>query len=676
MGWDGFAFFGPSLRPVRSEARTVTPLATHKCGTCFFFQEAGFAGNGWCLHADRAKSADVRTLVRRNELACRNDWGQSLWTDPKQAAETGAARKLITAQAERPATEGEIGFMVNPRDGQADARPRADRTDRPADDAPTGEDVVVGQITVMPPGMTGRRRLVDQVPVELPTRDIFGASADPDDVPHAAAASEPLPTRPGRPIEVPADHESTDRTVAGRDRNRPQRVLPRSTDRAGAGQAGVSTERRAPAETTNPDEFPPRRRDRAVPGPQRRPDQDPADDRDAVSSMDTRDSSAPGRPVIASPDGSPARNGGQTGLDRELPRGVRPAPIPGPVPSRELRGGHVPEPRPIMSTDPRRQPDQRPVRSDEADVARRPSRPMPSPIMDESGSLSIGPPARSQPARRPALPDLSDDFFTRGAIPPVASGSGTGHVSASNEREERRSATRPMSDSTEVSRAHEPRPGRARPAVPKLGGEPEPQPRVAAPIPTVAEANQSGWASPTPPPAQPSRVAPAPRPDTGWAAPHPTMGESAQAGTQRPTMPRDASIDENREPARLEPPIPLRPEIADFGEYGGWFDLQSVEPRLAPELQRACETCRDFRPSENGERGWCTNRDAFTLRTVVNATDLPCISSFGCWWVPFDDLWLSEAAIRGHRNPTPLLDQTIGPEEELPTTARQRRRSQ
>ena len=158
--------------------------------------------------------------------------------------------------------------------------------------------------------------------------------------------------------------------------------------------------------------------------------------------------------------------------------------------------------------------------------------------------------------------------------------------------------------------------------------------------------------------------------------PRRNTGGPRSQGETWPADPVRTDAAPREEPAELElePPTPLRPEPEDFGEYGGWLDLQTVEPQLAPNLPRACGTCRDFRPAENGARGWCTNRDAFTLRTVVNATDLPCISSFGCWWVPYDDVWLSEAAIRDHQNPTPLLDEII-PHPESTTAGRQRRRS-
>ena len=36
-------------------------------------------GSGWCHHPQRKVSSDVKILVRRSELACRDDWSRSLW---------------------------------------------------------------------------------------------------------------------------------------------------------------------------------------------------------------------------------------------------------------------------------------------------------------------------------------------------------------------------------------------------------------------------------------------------------------------------------------------------------------------------------------------------------------------------------------------------------------------
>jgi hypothetical protein len=54
-------------------------VAKHKCGSCHFFQEAGLAGSGWCHHPQRKVSSGVLIMVRRNELACRDEWSRSLW---------------------------------------------------------------------------------------------------------------------------------------------------------------------------------------------------------------------------------------------------------------------------------------------------------------------------------------------------------------------------------------------------------------------------------------------------------------------------------------------------------------------------------------------------------------------------------------------------------------------
>lgn len=98
------------------------------------------------------------------------------------------------------------------------------------------------------------------------------------------------------------------------------------------------------------------------------------------------------------------------------------------------------------------------------------------------------------------------------------------------------------------------------------------------------------------------------------------------------------------------------------------FDVRSlIEPDLelldmtievAPEIPRTCTTCRSFRPSEQEGRGWCTNSWAFTHRQMVNATDLACDSTIGCWWLPADDeVWLEE--FEAASAATPRIDRLI-----------------
>src|SRR5688572_15208713 len=50
-----------------------------KCGTCRFYQEASLASSGWCHHPQRKVTSDLLIMVRKNELACRDEWSHDLW---------------------------------------------------------------------------------------------------------------------------------------------------------------------------------------------------------------------------------------------------------------------------------------------------------------------------------------------------------------------------------------------------------------------------------------------------------------------------------------------------------------------------------------------------------------------------------------------------------------------
>jgi hypothetical protein len=84
--------------------------------------------------------------------------------------------------------------------------------------------------------------------------------------------------------------------------------------------------------------------------------------------------------------------------------------------------------------------------------------------------------------------------------------------------------------------------------------------------------------------------------------------------------------------------------------------LNDYQVCIAPDVPRMCRTCRDFRPADNGERGWCNNKWAFTHRRMVDADELPCESSLGCWWLPHDDVWLANVDAARHSQATPLVD--------------------
>jgi hypothetical protein len=97
-------------------------VAKHKCGSCHFFQEAGLAGSGWCHHPQRKVSNGVLIMVRRNELACRDEWSRSLWQPREGQHSNGDTpfQRQITgplppapAESARSVLNGELGLAAS-----------------------------------------------------------------------------------------------------------------------------------------------------------------------------------------------------------------------------------------------------------------------------------------------------------------------------------------------------------------------------------------------------------------------------------------------------------------------------------------------------------------------------------------------------------------------------------
>lgn len=88
------------------------------------------------------------------------------------------------------------------------------------------------------------------------------------------------------------------------------------------------------------------------------------------------------------------------------------------------------------------------------------------------------------------------------------------------------------------------------------------------------------------------------------------------------------------------------------------FDAATNDYVIAPDIPRMCRTCRDFRPADGGERGWCTSPWAFEHRRMVSGWELPCESALGSWWLPNDAVWADEYS-EHHSDPTPLLDSLL-----------------
>lgn len=150
----------------------------------------------------------------------------------------------------------------------------------------------------------------------------------------------------------------------------------------------------------------------------------------------------------------------------------------------------------------------------------------------------------------------------------------------------------------------------------------------------------------------------------------PRRNRARQGRSQREREPGPVprkEIAASRRELPVEPAMPPAPhqryveepafDIRDFVEQDA--DLLDMSVQIAPDVPRACHTCRDFRPSESGERGWCTNDFAFAHRQMVNADDLPCQSSIGCWWLPGDGAWMPGGDLAARENPTPLTDRLV-----------------
>jgi hypothetical protein len=140
----------------------------------------------------------------------------------------------------------------------------------------------------------------------------------------------------------------------------------------------------------------------------------------------------------------------------------------------------------------------------------------------------------------------------------------------------------------------------------------------------------------------PSRSQPAdpPLPEgrSGWTEPFETAGRTANGPTHPSAQAPAESV-----PAARSNGVPVK---------------FSPSPKQAA-IPQCCGTCRDFRPAEGGERGWCNNQFAFDHRRMVQRSELACRSTIGNWWIPSDDWWQQQADISHHGRPTPVVDDLL-----------------
>jgi hypothetical protein len=128
-------------------------VARLKCGTCRYFEEAGLAGSGWCHHPERKTSNDLLIMVRRNELACRDEWEHSLW-ESAAAAPSGPGEPTFGRPPSLgplpPTTANNLHALLNRAAGSGDAS--------------EGEDVLLSEARIVSEPMAPREAPVRHHP--------------------------------------------------------------------------------------------------------------------------------------------------------------------------------------------------------------------------------------------------------------------------------------------------------------------------------------------------------------------------------------------------------------------------------------------------------------------------------------------------------------------------------
>lgn len=126
-------------------------MSKRKCGSCRYFQDSKLAGSGWCHHPQRRTTSDILIMVRRNELACRDQWSHDLWADREARGDGDGATDAVggiahvPARPMPPATPGEIAAVVQTQGQAADSQTRSPAPGRPAEDVVLGETRVIGE---------------------------------------------------------------------------------------------------------------------------------------------------------------------------------------------------------------------------------------------------------------------------------------------------------------------------------------------------------------------------------------------------------------------------------------------------------------------------------------------------------------------------------------------------
>ena len=586
------------------------------CESCLYFESAGFAKNGWCHHPSRRQNSDVRLIVRSNELGCRNGWNADLWV-PANPEGSNQRSQPLEGIGDRAASE------VNPA-AQNDLITSivAAKTDN----------VMIPENRPVPPMAVSKPFIEEDIFVNQTPSLTWNT---PSEGPISSQPATELVQNPKAAILRARDQFRQRRKNEGR-------IADQKLAEPTPNFLASSRE----ARFTHDPEF-----------VQTEPDPDPIDPR------------FENRPLIR-PENPSSYNDGRPVSPVKIQEIDRPFPSMTEFPEDRARFESVPR------------FEEEAVDDEVVDV------------FQEDTWIET-----RQIDTVPIEPYVVNDFFEEDEI--IAE---SDQFSSDDEefsvqhresilnrflRQRRERRLIPASFQEQIENANFEQPTRstyaALPDSPELETEPavELMPvdlkRRATLPPTTSQSSDSPREMQRhglePRAESRTRTRPLEEDDFVIPPPLPEYQPNIQSQTQAFEARRVPRI-EPQQPERRTPIVPIEPQIADeFGDQplfasqplsgaediapdGSYVQHERALP-VSSRVERVCQTCRDFRPAENGERGWCNNKWAFNHRRMVDADDLACRNSLGSWWTPKDDSWRRDGDISRHAQQTPRVDQWL-----------------
>jgi hypothetical protein len=600
------------------------------CDTCHFFERAGIANSGWCNHPSRRSTSDVRLVVRQNELGCRNGWDNDLWVA------AGASDDKLNAQAS----------SADRQDGAADL------FGRPS--APQANDEITHIVAARHTQVVGRRPLEESASQDIVVHQSPSARLSQNDQNQPATN---LVQDPKAAIQRAREQFRARRRDEGR---LADRLVFQASPEDSAGAPSAADFR--PVHTSNTVYSP-------SGAPQRGSNSEDFDDSWTSAPVERNERAMEARPENVRSDNRPHRieRNESSPVDHyasDPDDSTDPFHQVAPVSRQEIHRTSTPitsfpEDRDRFETIPEADADF------EIPIARVQTAPSTGLVAGEEFDDDWewqeeelhGEP---QPRRRRRMSRLERFLAERKASSKRAEGllpdDDSYFLTEDDEWLDDDSDDHSVSASDDDEFIdHEPDEDFA-----YFDDDVDPSSEgvdellVAtdrSPEHRDTERPQAGDFRPTPAPASLP-----PQYDQPMTEP-PARPEARHTQSQPVALPETTAPSRNRDVGHRSPIETLRePESDPILVDSLLTDDAERHANSSSTVPQCCRTCRDFRPSERGDRGWCNNKWAFHHRRMVDADDLPCETSFGSWWVAHDDTWLKIADVSGHGDPTPHFD--------------------